>query len=122
MKITQAHIDFYRAHKVPAVSLQARLAPQSVFLRRLAAETPRSWSIDALINSQADGARKGTEPHNLLVFLRGTRARGESLTGYLYRTGWHPYGTDPKRRTAYARRWYTRLVQQGYNCALAVQR
>lgn len=120
MKITQAHIDFYRAHKVPAAGLRARLAPQSAFLRRLAAETPRSWSIDALINSQADGARNGTEPHNLLAFLRGTRARGESLAGKLYQTGWRPYATDPKRRTAYARRWYARLVQQGYCHALEV--
>lgn len=113
MIITQAHIDFYRARKVPAASLQARVKPKSTFLARLARETPRVWVIDQLINSQVAHARTGaTEPHNILAFIRGWRARGENVFYELYRLAYKPYATDPKRRTAYARRWHARLAKE----------
>ena len=107
MYITQAHIDFYRAKKVPASSLQRYVKkPFNVKWYR------PTDSIDILINSQAKETHKGTEPHNILSFLRGYRHRGIDILRELERMADTPYNTDPKRRTAYAKKWYMRLAKQ----------
>ncbi len=113
MVITQAHIDFYRARKVPAVGLQARVKPKGAFVARLEERAPRVAVIDLLINSQmTETKRAGTEPHNILAFIRGWRQRGEDIMAELRRLAYEPYNTDPKRRTAYARRWHARLAKE----------
>jgi hypothetical protein len=107
MLITQAHIDFYRAKKVPATSLQQYVKkPFNVKWY-----SPTS-TIDILINSQVKDMHKGTEPHNIISFLRGYRHRGLDSLLELRRMAYAPYSTDPKRRTAYAKKWYMRLAKQ----------
>lgn len=107
MHITQAHIDFYRAKKVPVDSLQRHV--KKPFNARWYRPTD---TIDILINSQVKDTHKGTEPHNLLSFIKGWRHRGCDITAELYTMVVTPYATDPKRRIAYARKWYTRLSKQ----------
>ena len=107
MIITQAHIDFYRAKKAPANSLQQYV--KNPFNVRWYRPTD---SIDILINSQVKDAHKGTEPHNILSFLRGYRHRGLDSLLELQRMAYAPYSTDPNRRTAYAKKWYRRLAKQ----------
>jgi hypothetical protein len=109
MRITKAHIDFYRSKKAPATGLEARIPPRKLFWSYL----KPTAVIDELINSQTPtGIRQSTEPHNLLNFIRGWRHRGEDILVELKRTAYEPYNTDPKRRTAYARRWYVKLFCQ----------
>ena len=107
MLITQAHIDFYRLKKLPCHSLQSKV--KTPFMPK---GYVRTETIDCLINSQVKDARKGqTEPHNINNFIRGWRSRGENVVNELYRLAYHPYGTDPERRTAYAKKWHARLTQ-----------
>jgi len=110
MKITQAHLNFYREKKNPRPDWAKDL------------KHPNSASIHELINSQIEEKRKSTEPHNIIQLIKGAiRIQNrpffrpdhnwpyENLQQYLYHLAFQPYSTDPKRRTAYARKWYNKL-------------
>ena len=100
MILTKDHLQFYREHKVPAPywGLEASRV-----------------SVHTLINAQVQWPkpkRHRTEPNNLLYLIRMVKAhKQETVKEFLKRLSNNPSGTDPKRRTGYARKWYARLTK-----------
>lgn len=112
MKITQAHVDFYRRRKAPASSLVGKIAPV----------TPKSWnrpdmgpSIHTLINSQAPRQQQPDRHHdagNVLAILHSVRKRegAKGVREWLRMMADKP-GTviRPERRAAYSEKWLARI-------------
>jgi hypothetical protein len=99
MRITKDHLQFYREHKLatPAWSMGA----------------PEPVSIHTLINAQVPQPKQHrTEPNNLIHLVKLVqRHRQETVKEFLRHCAFLPCGTDPKRRTGYARSWYAKIVR-----------
>lgn len=102
MQITRVTLDWYRQKMKPrwAAAVVAK---------------ERKISIDSVLNSQADAAAgrrpMNHEANNLLALCRSYRKFG-ILKPELRRLATQPCGTDSKRRTAWALKWYRRLCEQ----------
>ena len=99
MKLTNSHIDFWRAKK----------APEPAWFAEVRGDRPKNPAIDTLVNQHA-GARRAPseiEANNLLAILRLQRKRGALREGLasMAETG----GTRPSRRAAYCRKWLAKI-------------
>jgi hypothetical protein len=104
MKITQAHLDFWRLKKCPTPSWAKALKYPDGSIG--------AATIHYLVN-RAAGWKLETDASNTLAILRSVRQR-EGMTGvrqWLWKMGMHP-GTviRPDRRAAYCAKWYKRLT------------
>lgn len=115
MVITADHVQFYREQKFPRPSWAPPIKT-SILLGQVSAHE-RLVSVHTLINSQVPEKKKHrTEPHNLIHLVRCVqRHKQETVKDFLYRCATEPCGTDPKRRTGYARTWYNKLIRKGIN-------
>jgi len=111
MIITANHVQFYRERKIPRPSWAAAIKTSKLFGKTYAQET--LVSVHALINAQVPEVRKHrTEPNNLIHLIRCVQShKQETLEQFLYRLSTEPCGTDPKRRTGYARTWYAKIMR-----------
>ncbi len=98
MILTKDHLQFYREHKVPAPYWGLEV---------------NRVSVHTLINAQVpQPKRHQTEPNNLLHLIRLVQShKRETVKELLKRLAYNPHGTDPKRRTGYARKWYAQLTK-----------
>jgi hypothetical protein len=104
MRITQAHLDFWQAHKAP-------LPRWALFVK-----SQRIAAVDYLINTQSpETVRRArcSEPGNTLALLKSSRMRGELLL-MLQALAQRP-GEGLRelmvKRCNYARRWLRRYRQ-----------
>jgi hypothetical protein len=98
MKLTRAHLDFYRAAKVSTPHWGEALDAQS-----------SAPSVHHLINMAA-GIKHDLGTHNTLVILKSARHRGV-LRDKLAEMSKHPaMRHNPERRAANCRKWLRRLV------------
>jgi len=99
MRITKDHLQFYREHKLaaPAWSMGA----------------PTPVSIHTLINAQVPQPKQHrTEPNTLIHLVKLVQGhKQETVVSFLSRLAHKPCGTDSKRRTGYARKWYALLTR-----------
>lgn len=105
MKLTEAHIRFWRAKKAPTPAW---------FKGVKAFERIAAPSIDGLVNAHAGIRLKDNElaAHNALAILRSMRkhAGNQGVRDWLFSMSVNP-GTiiDPKRRAGYCRKWLKRI-------------
>ena len=109
MIITAAHVQFYRERKCPRPSWAPVINVSKVFGREYPQES--LVSVHTLINAQVPEKKKHrTEPTTLIHLVRCVQShKQETVKDFLYRLATEPCGTDPKRRTGYARTWYHKL-------------
>lgn len=109
MNLTETHVNFW-------VSRHARLP---AWAGKLQGTHPRP-SIDECINAHAQqGKRTGMDTDNTVALVKLIRKNvlnnaygGRSTLAHeLYHLGWKPHSTSPKRRVAFARKWYTKLKE-----------
>jgi hypothetical protein len=107
MILTRLHVQFFREQKVPRPSW----APAITRTHFGVSEVP--VNIHALINAQVPERKTHrTEPHNLIHLVKLVQGhKQETVKAFLYRLATEPCGTDPKRRTGYARKWYAKLTR-----------
>lgn len=108
MIITTQHLRFYQAKKTPVPAWINSIAKTPWKLVE-----PCGVSVHELINIQVpEYKRIKTEPNNLIHLIRLVQShKQETVREFLYRLATEPCGTDPKRRTGYARKWYAKLVR-----------
>lgn len=106
MKIITEHLRFYQAKKTPVPAWIKHISKTPWTLVQ-----PCGVSVDALINVQVK-MPKYYDAHNLIHLVRLVQEhKRETVKGFLYRLATQPCGTDPKRRTGYARKWYSKLIR-----------
>ncbi len=93
MKVTSAHLAFWRARKAPSPSWALNV-------------NDALPSIHRLINSQVESQVVKVEPHNMLVLLRSARRRGALCDMLLTLCE----SRDNQRRK-YARKWLRRIEE-----------
>lgn len=119
MKLTQAHLNFYREKKTPTPGWAVRMAKERKYPWT---QTLPKTSVDELINSQLDKRDGRIEAQNLCNLIKmasrhftgrnyesGIIREYANLRAYLYHLAFTPYATDSKRRTGYAQKWYRKL-------------
>ena len=108
MIITTDHLRFYQAKKTPVPGWIAQIGKTPWRLVE-----PCNVSIHTLINQQVPSKKlRSTEPGNLIYLVKSVRSRKqETVREFLHRLATEPCGTDPKRRTGYARKWYAKLTR-----------
>lgn len=119
MKITQAHLTFYRQQKAPVPTWGQSLKYPN-----------QGGGIHELINAQAEKYDRRLEACNLIALIQ-TASRNftdqpsrivgmpnyPNLRAFLFHLAFKPYSTDKPRRTAYAKKWYVRLTTGSYGLA-----
>ncbi len=88
-------LDFYNARRQPPWANKLRI--------------PDGPSIDSVINAHAGIRVTDTQSSNLCVFIRGWQRRGEPVIERLLETAAASSGTNPRKRSALARKWAQRL-------------
>ena len=107
MRITTEHLRFYQAKKTPVPQWITKIAKTPWTLVE-----PCGISVHSLINTQTKSPRY-TDAHNLMHLVKLVQShKQETVPQFLYRLATEPCGTDPKRRTGYARKWYAKLTQR----------
>jgi hypothetical protein len=108
MKLTTEHLRFYQAKKTPVPQWITKIAKTPWALVE-----PCNVSIHTLINQQVPNKKlRSSEPHNLIHLVKSVQGhKQETVREFLYRLATKPCGTDPKRRTGYARKWYAKLTR-----------
>jgi hypothetical protein len=102
LKITKAHLDYWRQRQCPVPGWAAAVA-----------EKERPVSLDSLINGRQTKKEMRLDAHNMCVHLCLMRKRGANLREELARMAAAP-GTiiRPRRRAGYARKWLAALAHQ----------
>jgi hypothetical protein len=119
MKLTQAHLSFYREQKTPTPQWAVRMAQERKYPW---AQTLPKTNVNELINSQEPKPDRRLEAVNLCHLIRlasrgfGTEAysiggiqRFANLRDYLFHITKWTYSTDSARRVGYAKKWYRKL-------------
>ena len=103
---TQADLDFFNAKRTPAWANRIQ--------RKGWRGPPPSWS-DLTVNAHAGFMPTASqlETSNMLVFVRGWMRRGEPVIERLQELAEAPSGTQPRKRSALARKWISRLQSLG---------
>ena len=124
-QLTLAHLDLWTAKNAPKWAAQIKQPTHrpTASIHRVVNANAGQKPIDSrhhasnLCNilqsmrtriADAEGYGTTVGPHKGRYISKDYRI--ESLRAELYRMAISPYSTDPKRRTAFARKWYNRLA------------